>query len=31
MSKELEDKLKYASETTQIVLDKMLEDIEEDN
>ena len=31
MSKELEDKLKYASETAQIVLDKMLEDIEEDN
>ena len=31
MSKALEDKLKYASEEAQIVLDKMLEDIEEDN
>ena len=30
MSKELEDKLKYASEAAQIVLDKMLENIEED-
>jgi hypothetical protein len=31
MSKELEDKLKQASEETQVLLDKLLEDIEEDN
>jgi hypothetical protein len=31
MSKELEDKLKQASEEAQIVLDKLLEDIEENN
>ena len=31
MSKELEDKLKRASKEAQVLLDKLLEDIEEDN
>jgi hypothetical protein len=31
MSKELEDKLKQASKEAQVLLDKLLEDIEEDN
>lgn len=31
MSKELEDKLKQASEEAQVLLDKLLEDIKQDN